>query len=178
MFVDWLERLLVPCCGSESFLPKRHISWGQRWRPKFALVVEAALSKAVYLEPSLNQIFSCHTSPLRNQQLLAAERGCQARKLSSISLELWAERMATWRHPSGPLMAYRWPTFFCSMVLFRQSQFSELTGCVANRQFLALKDQSLVPSPPAPFISAICRHVAVPARQDGPANVERPRWPT
>jgi hypothetical protein len=68
--------------------------------------------------------------------------------------------------------------FFCSIALFRQSQFPDLTGCVADRQSLALKDQSLVPSPPAPFISAICRRVAVLARQEGPANIECPRWPT
>ena len=35
--------------------------------------------------------------------------------------------------------------FFCSPVLSRQSQFPDLTGCVANRQSLALKDQNWCP---------------------------------
>ena len=65
--------------------------------------------------------------------------------------------------------------FFCSPVLSRQSQFPDLTGCVANRQSLALKDQSLVPSPPAPLPFAVMLP-SRPGKMD--PRMPSPRWPT
>ena len=138
---DWKKRssLFAGPRARRSEFPVGARGGGQ----KLERVVEANLSKAIWMELCLHEILSCHATPCRRRDQRSPSWPKERVKPASLSMIRFrqAKRMALERRPSGPVTAYEW-----RMLLARIGAHGFLGGSF-QRGLPALS--SLSPAPPA-----------------------------